>query len=199
MNKTLAELLRLAGVAVFCTLVASCTLLANQENTPAAQQAHREGARRSNVPYNDEQFVRSAAEASMSQVDLGKLAEQRSQNPEVKKFAQMMVEDHAKLTEQLKQMGMSEGINLPTSVSRRDADTHRQLQTSSGPGFDRSYAQQVMADLERQTAEFKRGASTATKPALKDFAERTLPTLESQMQQAKQLTSRVSREGVSKR
>jgi TATA-binding protein-associated factor Taf7 len=44
-----------------------------------------------------------------------------------------------------------------------------------------------MIELEKQIAEFKRGASTATKPSLKDFAERTLPTLESELQQAKQV------------
>jgi putative membrane protein len=61
----------------------------------------------------------------MSQVDLGKMAEQKAQNPEVKKFAQLMVEEHSKIAEQLKQMGMAEGINLPTSVTRQDAATHR--------------------------------------------------------------------------
>lgn len=196
MNRTVAKLLPIAGVATF---LVGGALLAGQENTPAARQAQRDANRRSSVPYSDEQFVRSAAEASMSQVDLGKLAEQRAQSPEVKKFAQTMLEDHSKMTEQLKQIGSSEGINLPTSVSRTDANEHRRLQTESGPSFDKSYAQQVYSELQRQITEFKRGASSATKPSLKDYAERTMPALETQMQQAKQLMSTVSREGVTKR
>ena len=156
--------------------------------------AQRETARQSNTPRNDESFIRYAAEASMSQVDLGKLAEQKSQSPDVKKFASMMVEDHSKLTQQLKQIGMSERINLPTSVSRSDADSHRQLSASAGPAFDRSYVDRVTSDLDREISEFKSASTTATRPAIKDFAKRTLPTLESQLQEAKQLANRTSRE-----
>src|SRR5690349_3680440 len=82
-----------------------------------AQGAGQEG-RRANSAYNDETSIRTAAETSMSQVDLGKLAEQRAQSPEVKRFAQLMVEEHSKITTQLKSLGMSEHINLPTSVGR---------------------------------------------------------------------------------
>ena len=144
------------------------------------------GDRRANATYNDETAIRTAAETSMSQVDLGKLAEQKSQNAEVKRFAQQMVEEHEKIASQLKSLGSSEHINLPTSVSRRDADTHRQLATESGAGFDRNYTQQVASELQKEINEFKQGASITTRPALKEFFERTQPTLESELQQAKQ-------------
>ena len=182
MNQTLPKALRFAGVTALFALLACWTVLASQ-------------TRRANPGNADETFIRSAAEASMSQVDLAKVAEQRAQNPEVKKFAQLMSEEHSKLTEQLRQLGMGEGINLPTSVSRTDADAHRHLATLNGPSFDKAYVQQVVSELERQNTEFKRGASTATKTNLKDFAERTMPTIESELQQAKQLSTRVSRQG----
>ena len=182
MNRTLPMVLRLTSLTALCALLACWTVLANQ-------------ARRTNPGNNDETFIRSAAEASMSEVDLGKVAEQRAQNPEVKKFAQLMVEEHSKLTQQLKQLGMAEGINLPTSVSHTDADAHRHLATLNGASFDKTYVDQIVSELERESAEFKRGASTATKTNLKDFAERTLPTIESELQQAKQLSSRVARQG----
>jgi putative membrane protein len=182
MNRTPSKVFRLSGVAASIALLAGWAVFAGQ-------------TRRANPGNTDETFIRSAAEASMSQVDLARVAEQRAQNPEVKKFAQLMSEEHSKLTEQLKQMGMSEHINLPTSVSRTDADEHRHLNTLNGASFDKSYVDQVVSELTRQSAEFKRGASSATKTNLKDFAERTLPTLESELQQAKQLSSRVSRQG----
>ena len=189
MKQTVRKVLGVAGAATLCGLLGSWNAgAANQANNagtrPQGQTAHR-----ANTANNDEQLVRSAAESSMSQVDLGKLTEQKAQDPQVKKFAQLMTEEHSKLTEQLKELGMSERINLPTSVSRRDADSHRHLQTESGAGFDKSYTQQVVTELERQIGQFKQGSTSATKPALKEFFERNTPTLESELQQAKQLAA----------
>ena len=153
----------------------------------AVTSPQTQNERRANAAYNDETSIRTAAETSMSQVDLGKVAEQKAQSPEVKKFAELIVEEHSKITTQLKTLGLNEHINLPTSVGRRDADTHRQLATESGATFDRGYTQQVVNELQRQIAEFKQGASATTRPALKEFFERTQPTLEAELQQAKQL------------
>ena len=157
---------------------------ATQEASARAQHE-----RRANAAYNDEMSIRTAAETSMSQVDLGKLAEQKAQNPEVRKFAQLMVEEHSKITNQLKSLGMSEHINLPTSVGRRDADTHRHIQGSSGVAFDREYTHQVSGELERELTEFRQGAAATNRPALKDFFERTAPTLEAELHQAKQVVA----------
>ena len=189
--KSICSKVCLAG-ATAAFLLASGALLA-QTRTPESQRAQSNASRHANAPYNDEQFVRNAAEASMSQVDIGKVAEQRSQNPEVKKFAQMMVEEHSKLTEQLKQLGMSENVNLPTSVTRDDANAHRSLAAMNGPTFDRQYLGRVNSELHRQLGEFERGASLGTKPALKDYAQRTQPTLQAEIQQVKQLLTRVGR------
>jgi putative membrane protein len=157
-------------------------------NGNPSEQQHHPDAR------SDEGFVRTAAEASMSQVDLGKLAEQHSQNEEVRRFAKTMVEDHTRLVEELKQLGNTEHVALPTSVSRRDADEHRRLNSDSGANFDRSYAQQVVSELERQISEFKTASANATRPNVKEFAQRTIPSLESQLGQAKQLENRTRQE-----
>ena len=86
------------------------------------------------------------------------------------------------------ELGMSERINLPTSISRRDADTHRELEREPS-GFDKGYTSQAASELAREIGEFERGASASAKPAVKDFFERTRPTLQSELQEAKRLTA----------
>lgn len=181
MNRSAHETLCAAGMMLLASGLLGLAAFSAVRQSPQTQNE-----RRANTTYNDEISIRTAAETSMSQVDLGKLADHKAQSPEVKRFAQLMVEEHSKITTQLKELGSSEHINLPTSVARRDADTHRHLATESGPNFDRGYLQQVVSELEKQIAEFKQGAAT-TRPALKDFYEHTQPTLESEFQQAKQL------------
>jgi putative membrane protein len=68
----------------------------------------------------------------------------------------------------------------------------------SGPEFDKAYAQEMVKDHEKDVNEFKRATSASQKPAVKEFAQKTLPTLQSHLQEAKEMQAQVSREGMSK-
>jgi putative membrane protein len=198
MNQTLAKVLYVAGVTTFCTFLGCWAVLAHQENTPTTH-AQREGsARHANPSYSDETFLRNAAEGSMAEVKLGQLAEEKAQAPEVKNFAKRMVEDHSKAVDELKQIGSQEGINLPTDTSHKDAETYNRLNKLSGPEFDRAYAQEMVKDHQKDIAEFKKGETAVQKPALKQFAQRELPTLQSHLELAQHMEAHVSREGMSK-
>jgi putative membrane protein len=190
MNGSVAKVVGLVGSMIFCAVSWQGGVLATAKTAAANSAAQTQSSRRANESYNDERAIRTAAETSMTQVDFGKLAEQKAQNPEVKKFAQLLVEEHSKITEQLKELGMSGHINLPTSINSRDAETHRELEREPS-GFDHHYAAAVASQLAREVGEFERGASMSSKPALKDFFDRTKPTLQAELQQAKRLTEHV--------
>jgi|GraSoi_2013_40cm_1033754.scaffolds.fasta_scaffold10122_3 putative membrane protein len=194
MNQSLAKVLYVAGVTTFCTFLGCWAVLAHQENTPTQKQ----GARRANAPYSDEVFLRNAAEGSLAEIKLGQLAEEKAESPEVKTFAKRMVEDHTKALEEVKQIAAQESINLPTDLSHKDAQTYDRLAKLSGPEFDRAYAQEMVKDHQKDISEFKRGETAAEKPALKQFAQHELPTLQSHLELAQRMQARVAREGLSK-
>jgi putative membrane protein len=198
MNQTWAKALYVAGVTTFCTFLGCWAVLAHQENTPTTHAAQTEGMRHAKAANNDETFLRGAAEGSMLEVKLGQVAEQRAQNEEVKKFAKRMVEDHSKALEELKAIGARQRINLPTTISQRHSLRYKALAKLSGGEFDRAYARDMVRDHEQDVNEFKHGAATAQKPELKEFAQKTLPTLESHLQEAKEMMAHVSRQGTSK-
>ena len=194
MNQSLAKVLYVAGVTTFCTFLGCWAVLAHQENTPTQTQ----GAHRANAPYSDEVFLRNAAEGSMAEIKLGQLAEEKAAAPDVKNFAKRMVEDHTKASEELKQIAAQEGINLPTDISHKDAQTYERLAKLSGPEFDRAYAQEMVKDHQKDISEFKRGEIAAQKPTLKQFAQHELPTLQSHLELAQHMQAHVAREGMSK-
>jgi putative membrane protein len=198
MNHKLAKVLCVASAATFCLFVAGGPARA-QENTPEAQHAQRQNTRRmANPPHNDEAFVRNAAEGGMAEVKLGQLAEEKAQSEEVKKFGRRMVEDHTKANEELKQIAQRENINLPTAESRKDSQEYESLSKLSGEAFDRAYAQEMVKDHQKDVSEFKQMATSAQNPALKQFAQQTLPTLESHLQEARQMEQSVSRNAMGK-
>jgi putative membrane protein len=198
MNQTLAKVMYVAGVTTFCTFLGCWAVLAHQENTPNTKASQSAGERRAIAANNDETFLRSAAEGSMLEVKLGEVAEQRAQSEEVKKFAKRMVEDHSKAIEELKALGAREHINLPTNISHQHSLRYKALEKLSGAEFDRAYARDMVQDHQQDINEFKHGAATAQKPELKEFAQKTLPTLESHLEQAKEMMTHVSKEGGSK-
>jgi len=98
----------------------------------------------------------------------------------------------------LKQIGSREGINLPTDWSRKHAQKYGALAKLSGPEFDKAYARSMVQDHEQDINEYKQASTAAKNNSLKQYFEQTVPTLQSHLQEAKQMQSQVSREGVSK-
>ena len=136
----------------------------------------------------DIEFVLDAAKGGMAEVELGKLAAERAKNDEVKKFAQRMVDDHTKAGDQLKSIAESKGIKLPTEMEAKDRALMNRLQKLNGAAFDRAYMQSMVADHEKDVAKFREEAKSSPDPDVKDFASRTLPTLESHLQMARDIS-----------
>jgi len=134
----------------------------------------------------DIEFVLDAAKGGLAEVELGKLASDRAQNDEVKKFAQRMVDDHSKANEQLKQIAESKSIKLPTEVEPKDKALMQRLEKLNGAAFDRAYMTAMVNDHVKDVSEFKREANAGRDSQVKSFASSTLPTLEEHLQQAKQ-------------
>jgi hypothetical protein len=71
-------------------------------SSPDGQQAPAPATRSdpapqsSGAPLADEQFAVQAALANMAEIQLGHLAVKNAKHPSVKKFAQMMIDDHLK-------------------------------------------------------------------------------------------------------
>jgi putative membrane protein len=61
----------------------------------------------------DRQFVMEAAHGGMMEVSLGRMAVDKATNPDVKQFAQRMVDDHSKANAELQQLASQKGIALP--------------------------------------------------------------------------------------
>jgi putative membrane protein len=97
-----------------------------------------------------------------------------------------MVTDHAKAGDELKSIAIQSKITLPADVTKSDAETYAKLRKLSGAEFDRAYANKMVKDHEQDVAEFQKEAMGGRDPSLKQFTGKTLPTLESHLQQARE-------------
>lgn len=137
--------------------------------------------------WDDKKFAKEAAIGGMTEVELGKLAQQKASSDAVKQFGQKMVNDHSKANEELKQVASKEGIEVPTELDKKHQSRVDKLGKLSGADFDKAYMKDQLKDHKKDVGDFKDEASKGTNPGVKDFASKTLPTLEQHLQMAKDL------------
>jgi putative membrane protein len=86
---------------------------------------------------------------------------------------------------------MHNNLTLPSNPSTTDAETYDKLSKLAGKQFDEAYAKAMVKDHEEDVAEFQRESSNGKNDAIKSFASKTLPTLQSHLQQAKEMAKTV--------
>lgn len=154
-----------------------------------ASSQESSGASAGKISDRDEKMMKQMAESHLSEINLGKLAQEKAQSDEVKTFAKKMVDDHTKALDALKQMADSKGVTLPTEPGKQQMATQKKLEAQSGQKFDRQYMQQAGDRAHKETHKLlQRAASRAEDTDLKNYASTALGTVESHMQMAKETT-----------
>ncbi|RPJ76610.1 MAG: DUF4142 domain-containing protein, partial [Acidobacteria bacterium] len=92
----------------------------------------------------DQDFLKKAVIANLAEIELGRLATEKAQNPEVKQFAQMMVDGHTKALNELKQLAQRSTAPLPTSLDEKHQELQQRLSALSGEEFDRAYMEAMI-------------------------------------------------------
>ena len=84
-------------------------------------------------------FINEMTIAGLTEVQLGKVANERSSNADVKAFGQMMVKDHSQSGDDLKQVASQLRIQPPTQLDQKHTALVDKLTRLQGAEFDREY------------------------------------------------------------
>ena len=133
------------------------------------------------VTADDSKFATDAANGGMAEVALGKLAQTKATNAQVKSFADMMVTDHTKANDELAAIAKAKNITLPAAP---DADHQKKLEDLSklsGKDFDKAYVD-AMVDGHKKTLDLMQNAAKNCADAdLKAFAAKTAPIVQTHL------------------
>lgn len=159
------------SLSMFVTaIVYCCSLLPSLAQTVPGQSQSPTSS-----TDTDTSFLTKAIEANAAEVELGKMAESKSENPRVRKFAQMMAKDHTSALDALRRLataGMpanpSEGTGtetaqLPTNIplSKEHEELRNRLSRLSGDDFDREYMNAMIQEHRKDIREFEKEANSA--------------------------------------
>lgn len=140
---------------------------------------------------DDSDFMKEAAVGGMAEVEMGKLAATKASSADVKKFGQMMVDDHTKANIDLKALATKKGMTLPTDLDSSHKSTMDDLREQAGADFDKAYVEEMVDDHEEDVSKFEDEAKNATDPDVRAFAQKTLPVLQKHLDAIKSIQAKM--------
>jgi putative membrane protein len=149
-------------------------------------------ADKGDTDITSQDFVKRAAQANLAEIKVSQLAEQKAQSPEVKQFAQKMIEDHTKASADLAALAKTKNLKVPDDTDMMHKASMKMLQAKSGDSFDSAYMEQMNKDHQKVIDLFQ-SASAAPKvdKELQAFASKMLPKLEQHHQLVAQVEAQM--------
>lgn len=124
-------------------------------------------------------FVAKAGASDMYEMRSSKLMLGSTKNAGIKSYANDMIRDHTKSTQQVKAAAMKSGMHpKPPVLDAQQTSDIAALTAAKGTARDTLYVQQQKASHQAALALMQDEASTGDKPALKDAAAGIVPVVQ---------------------
>jgi predicted outer membrane protein len=136
----------------------------------------------------DQKILMDMAQANISEIEAGKLAQSKSQNDQVKAFAQQMIDDHTKALTEVQALAQKKGVTLPTEPDSKHTAMAAKLEKMTGDAFDKAYMSQAgVSDHKKVHAMLVKDEKRAKDADLKALAAKMTPVVEQHLKSAQQM------------
>jgi putative membrane protein len=130
-------------------------------------------------------FLKKAIEGNYAEIQMGKLAQQNGQNQDVKRFGQMLSDDHSAANQKAMDAAKSLGVPAPGGPSAKQKAEYEKMSKVNGARFDREFAKHMVTDHKKDLAEYKK--ETKQSDAAGDYAKAQIDVLQKHLDTAKSL------------
>lgn len=145
---------------------------------------------------SDANIVAKLAAMDSAEIELGRLGTEKAQNPDVKAYAQMMVDHHTQMKNEGATLARQENITavLPPddSTPREMVAARDRLMATDAAAFDRVFMEQMVADHQKAVATITSMAGMAQSPGLRAHLEKALPRVQAHLDHAMRLQQSVA-------
>jgi putative membrane protein len=203
----------LLALACAGALMAGCQGNRTSNTIATNNETGTTGTAGNGVSTRDKNWVSDMLADGTAEVELAKMAKDHAASAEVKQFADMMVQDHTKAGDELKQIATTYAIPTDVKIDDKHRNLMDKLSKLNGADFDKEYMsamvddhQDVVGDLrsrvdeDRSASDRLKGKNpenpAAVKPKqsdntvtmrLNEWAANTLPTIERHLDRAKEI------------
>lgn len=188
MRQSLFVLLVLGLISVGCTST-------NKAATPDTTAQPNSGAATASSPStsSDQDFVTKAAQGNSAEVELGKIVAAKTKDPNVKQFAQMMVKDHTTALNELQELAQTKNLNFNDDLPDDAKTLQTKFSSDTVKQLDKDYMDNMVEDHQKDVEEFTDLSQKAKDPDVKQWASKTLPTLQKHLEKAQQIDAKLNK------
>jgi putative membrane protein len=136
-----------------------------------------------NTPVNnysakDKEFITKATYINLGEINSGNIALQKTSNPPIVAFANMMITDHTSAHNQLKDMVQPKEQAVPSDTDQEHKNMATVLSSLSGDAFDSTYIYMMVAGHDKAIALHQDEIQNGSDQELKNFASGKLPVIQ---------------------
>jgi putative membrane protein len=142
----------------------------------------------------DKEFASKVCASSMAEVNLSELAARLASNPAVRQFAQRMIADHRRASQEMLQMANRRSITLPKGMDDEHQKCFDKLKKLSGAEFDREYMEAMVKDHEKAVEAFEKESKDGKDEAMKRWATQLTPIMKRHLEMARKVCEQVKGE-----
>jgi putative membrane protein len=162
------------------------------QQQPTANTAGTAGSPTADVQnpqaLDDQAFFKKALQGGAAEVQLGQLAQQKSQSDDVKQFGERMAKDHTDMGDKLlKPVAQSLGVKDPKGLAKKDSKLIATLNGLSGPQFDQEYIKAMIKDHKDDLKDYKSEGQLTQNPNIKQVTEQAQAVISKHLEMIEQI------------
>ena len=157
---------------VVCLVISGCTMFGKKEIG-------------SSLDGWDQKFIRDAADGSMADVAEARIALENANSPQVKQYAQRMIDEHESMNDMIKELADKKALSIPQAADEQHHEASATLSNLAGAEFDKSYMAGQVSGHAKMVAMFEDASQNAKDPEVRAFAQNQLEGLKEHLAKAR--------------
>ena len=138
----------------------------------------------------DTTFINAAGPSDQFEIQTSQLALEKSRRADVRAYAQHMVDEHTKTTQQLTQLAASKGAPLSQGLDPTQDRLLAAMRTAGSNSFDRTYLNGQVTGHTATVLTYNDEIKSGQDADVKAFAQQNLPAVQQHLADARRLAGR---------
>jgi len=139
----------------------------------------------------EQDFMMKASQANQAEIDAARVAMHKTDNTDVRDYANMIESDHTRALEDLADLMKDKNVSQPKSEPQQAQQDISRMNNLGGPEFDREFVNMMVTDHQKAVEMFQDMQRIAQHSDVKKYVDDALPKLEMHLDKGRQLQSKL--------